>query len=327
MIFMQTTFRSLLKESSFILTEGAIVERLKSEFGLNLDEHINHAGLVYDAKKDLSKIYRQYIDIAQRYNHPIMLLTPTRKVTAETLEKSVYHESNVIADCCLFLQKIKSTYQGYSENIFVGGLLGCKGDAYCADEALSSDEAYSFHKVQVTHFRNQHLDYLFAAIMPAVSEAVGMAKAMAESELPYIISFMVRKDGRLLDGTFISEAIRIIDESVSPQPVCYMANCIHPSNLKQALRKHANKNCSTIKRFMGIQANSSSLSPEELDQSNTLHQDDPDELIQEMCNLQKEFGLKIMGGCCGTDDHFINKLAQTYPCKSKEMTLKKRGNR
>jgi len=48
-----------------------------------------------------------------------------------------------------------------------------------------------------------------------------MARAMAESNLPYIISFMVRKDGCLLDGTFISNAIEIIDNTVSPQPICY----------------------------------------------------------------------------------------------------------
>jgi len=238
-------------------------------------------------------------------------MTPTRKVTAETLEKSVYHERDVIADCCKFLNGIRSIYKGFSEQIYVGGLLGCKEDAYSADDALSTDDAYRFHKLQVDQYREQDLDYLMAAIMPVVSEAVGMARAMAESNLPYIISFMVRKDGCLLDGTFISNAIEIIDNTVSPQPICYMANCIHPSNLKQALRHRINKNSSAIKRFMGIQANASSLSPEELDQSGTLHQDDPDELIQEMYNLKQEFGLKILGGCCGTDDHFIDRLTQT----------------
>ena len=309
---MQMTFEDLLKDSSFILTEGAIVERLKSEYHLKLDEHINHAGLVYDAKIKLGTLYRQYINIAQRYNQPIMLMTPTRKVNAETLKKSIYCKRKVIKDCCEFLMDIKSEYQEFSKNIFIGGLLGCKGNAYCANEALHPDEAYIFHKAQVTKFRRQNLDFLFAGIMPAVSEAVGMARAMAEAELPYIISFMVQKNGQLLDGTFISEAIRIIDRDVAPHPICYMANCVHPSNLKQALRKNINKKSPHIKRFIGIQANTSSKSPEELDQCGTLHQDNPDEMIQDMYSLQKEFNFKILGGCCGTDGHFIDRLAQTH---------------
>jgi methionine synthase I (cobalamin-dependent) len=39
----------------------------------------------------------------------------------------------------------------------------------------------------------------------------------AESELPYIISFMIRKDGRLLDGTSITEAVRIRERFVGIQ--------------------------------------------------------------------------------------------------------------
>jgi S-methylmethionine-dependent homocysteine/selenocysteine methylase len=49
-------------------------------------------------------------------------------------------------------------------------------------------------------------DFLYAGIMPALPEAVGMAQAMADSGLPYIISFMIRQDGRLLDGSTSNKA-------------------------------------------------------------------------------------------------------------------------
>ncbi|NJO91665.1 MAG: hypothetical protein HC831_23905 [Chloroflexia bacterium] len=58
-----------------------------------------------------------------------------------------------------------------------------------------------------------------AGIMPEINEAIGLAKAMAETQLPYVISFMIRKDGRLLDGTLLFEAIEIIDKQVHPAPV------------------------------------------------------------------------------------------------------------
>ncbi|MBU3174049.1 hypothetical protein [Clostridium estertheticum] len=58
----------------FLLTEGAIIERLKREFCIPLDKDILPAGLVYYEKgiEILSLIYQQYIDIADSYNIPIM---------------------------------------------------------------------------------------------------------------------------------------------------------------------------------------------------------------------------------------------------------------
>lgn len=53
--------------------------------------------------KKLGTLYRQYINIAQRYNLPIMLMIPTRKVNGEALKKSIYCNGDVIEDCCEFL--------------------------------------------------------------------------------------------------------------------------------------------------------------------------------------------------------------------------------
>jgi S-methylmethionine-dependent homocysteine/selenocysteine methylase len=47
--------------------------------------------------------------------------------------------------------------------------------------------------------------------------------------MPYIISFMIRDDGRLLDGTTIHEAIQTIDSSVDVQAACSMTDCVHPT--------------------------------------------------------------------------------------------------
>lgn len=307
---MNTDLETVLENARFILTEGAIVERLKSEYHVTLDEHINHAGLIYDARDDLATLYKQYVEIAQNHQIPIMLMTPTRKVNLESVKKSAYREREVIPDCCTFLHRIRKQYPDFAEYIFIGGLLGCKGNAYQAGEALARPEAYAFHKAQVDQFRGQDVAFLFAGIMPAVSETIGMAEAMAESGLPYIISFMIRRDGRLLDGTGISEAIRMIDDAINPRPLCYMANCVHPCIVKLALTHGMNRDRRYMERFIGIQANASSLSPEELDQRKGLHQENFDDMIRDMHVLQREFGFKIFGGCCGTNDRFIEKLAQ-----------------
>lgn len=303
-------FEKVFRESDLILTEGAVVERLKSEFDVELDNHINHAGLIYSNPRILELIYRQYIEIGQKHQLPIMVMTPTRKVNFESVTKSKFNGKNIIADSCSFLTGIRNSYANYSQNILIGGLLGCKGDAYSSKDALEMDEAYRFHSIQALQFKSENVDFLFAGIMPEINEAIGMAKAMAETGIPYIISFMIRKDGCLIDGTPTSEAIEIIDHTVSAPPVCYMSNCVHPANLRMALTNDKNLHKPQLNRFKGIQANASILSPEELNNCGVLQCDDFDKMIEEMKSLYLQFNFKILGGCCGTNDKFMDDLAE-----------------
>jgi homocysteine S-methyltransferase len=51
------------------------------------------------------------------------------------------------------------------------------------------------------------------------------------------------------------------------------------------------------------------LSPEELVRLDHPEGDDPDLFAAEMWSLHEDFGLRILGGCCGTDDRHIRALA------------------
>lgn len=64
----QLSFVDAYRTFPYILTEGAIVERLRHEFHIPLDEHLVHAALIYDdAHRDtLAGLYKQYIDIARQ---------------------------------------------------------------------------------------------------------------------------------------------------------------------------------------------------------------------------------------------------------------------
>ena len=303
-------FVNYIQSDNYILTEGAIVERLKKEYKIKLDSFINHAGLIYDDSNKLSILYKQYIDIAKKYDIPIMIMTPTRRVNFETIGQSRYSDRDILNDCCTYLKNLRNEYPAFRDKIFIGGLLGCKGDAFQSEDALGVEASYEFHRIQVNQFKEAQVDFLFAGIMPSINEATGMAKAMAESGISYIISFTIRKDGCLLDGTSIANAIKTIDRQVYPKPIGYMSNCIHPLNLKLALENEVNLNCPELDRFLGIQSNASSLSPEELNNCGILQQEDFDEMIDEMSYLTANYNFKILGGCCGTDNIFIEKLAK-----------------
>lgn len=305
----QPSFADAFRSFPSILTEAAVVERLRHEFQIPLDEHIVHAALIYndDYRDTLAAIYRQYIDAATKHSLPLMLMTPTRRANIENIVASDYHNREVISDNVDFLSELRADAH---TPVYIGGLAGCRGDAYDGRYHLSVEEAMQFHYPTVRAMAEAGVDYLFAGIMPQLTEAIGMANAMAATGLPFIISFMIRRDGRLMDGTLIHDAIAAIDKEVTTRPLCYMANCVHPDVLHQALSHPHNDTFLVRKRFQGIQANASVLSPEELESCTDLVSSSPDELADRLMTLLWDFPMKICGGCCGTDVRHLHRFAE-----------------
>ena len=294
--------------SPVILMEGALGERLKREYGIAFDADVAMAGLVYEEKSRaaLRELWGEYISIARRHHFPFMATTPTRRANRERVSRSLFDE-RIIEQNVRFLQSVRDSS---AIDMYVGGLMGCKGDAYKASEALTVSAAEEFHSWQADLFRDAGADFLYAGIMPAITEAIGMARAMEQTGLPYIISFMVHKDGRLIDGTTINDAIVEIDNHTNCKPLCYMANCIHPSVLYQALTRPFNQTVTVRERFHGIQGNTSPLPPEELDGCVDLKASDAGSWADSIIKLREITMLKVIGGCCGTDDTHMEELAK-----------------
>ncbi len=293
-----------------IITEGSVIERLKREYKYPLDDFLSNTIMIYekDGKSLLEKIYREYLNIAKSSDLPIMLLTPTWRANKERTSKANVDMKLINNDAFAFVDNIRKSYGSFSEKIYIGGLTGCKGDAYKPEEALSVNEAYAFHKDQMQILADAGVDFLFASTLPALSEAIGIAKAMSETKKDYVISFVIRDNGKLLDGTFLTDAIRIIDDSVSTPPLFYLTNCIHPDVLHKSFLNLKDENDILRKRLFGIQANSSNKSPEELDTLEELDADTPANWARGMVDLNKKYNLKILGGCCGTDARFISSI-------------------
>ena len=136
-----------------------------------------------------------------------------------------------------------------------------------------------------------------------------MARALASAGPPYLVSFLVRETGCLLDGTPLDEAIDTLARAASPPPAGFLVNCVHPAVLRRALLT-PRASGSTRQGLAGRQANTSALSPEELEGRATLDTTDPESFAAAMGALREEFGLRVLGGCCGTDERHIEALAR-----------------
>lgn len=306
-------FAAAIMQRRLILAEGAVVERLRRDPQIGLDPFVANAGLLYTpyGRQALSGLWREYIDIARSNDLEIIVYTPTWRVNAERLKQAgLPNVQQVAQDAFELLSEVRDSYTDFRHKIFIGGLVGCKGDAYAPAEALDADAAEEFHSEHVAAFAESGIDFLLATTLPALSEAIGIAKAISKTEVSYGISFVVRETGTLLDGVRLEEAIAAIDASVDRLPVGYFANCVHPQNFYSALVAADQRSAGIASRFVGIQGNASRKSPEELDESPLLETDDPTEYAQAICLLSSRFNLNVLGGCCGTSGEHITAIAR-----------------
>ena len=289
--------RETIQKHDFILTEAAIIESLRRVGEVDLHPLLLNAPLIYDVNgsKSLSKLYQDFIKIARKADVPIILSTPTWRANQERVKVSKI-ENDVNGDAVRFLMNLRGEWGSWAGNIYIGGLVGCKNDCYRSDDGLSREDAEDFHSWQIKKLSEANVDLLVAVTLPALPEATGIALAMAKTDTPYIISFVINREGRILDGSSLEDAFREIDAVCTEPPIGYMVNCAYPSFLN--VREQP---ASVFSRLIGYQANASSLDQAELDGAEDLQTDDISSWGDLMIDLNKEFGVKILGGCCGTN--------------------------
>mgnify|MGYP002412088554 CR=1 FL=1 len=294
-------------ERPLVMMEGALGERLKREYGIDTMGKQYMAGLVYssEGRAALAAIWQSYIDVAKRYGLPFIATTPTRRMNRRTLPQAGL-TGQALDDNVAFLREICDVS---GIDMLAGGMMGCIGNAFSAVGCVSSAEAYDVHRWTAERYQKAGVAFLFAALIPTLAEALGISRAMAETGLPYLVSFTIQDDGKLIGGTTIADAIDAIDAAVTAAPVFYMANCVHPAIVREALSRPFNRTSAVRTRFRGLQANTSALPYSVLDASPVLYSSPPEELAQGMLRLKQDFGLTLFGGCCGTDHTHMEAMA------------------
>jgi S-methylmethionine-dependent homocysteine/selenocysteine methylase len=287
---------TLLDEQKLILMEAAIVEPLRRNESVTLHPSLVHAPLIYDAvgKALLGKLYEDYMNVAAVARLPFLMGTPTWRTNHERV-----HESRlgvgINVDAVRFLQEARDSERRSNTVVQIGGIIGCKNDCYRPQEGLSAADAERFHAWQISELARGGVDFLIAETLPCIDEAIGIARAMEKTERPYFISFVIDREGKVLDGTSLFEAINVVDAATERGPLGYMVNCAYPAFLRAAEQPPE-----LFKRLVGFLANASSLDHCDLDGSESLQMESVAEWGEEMLALHRKHGIKILGGCCGT---------------------------
>jgi homocysteine S-methyltransferase len=303
-------FSQFIASGAPAIAEGAIVERVRRDPSLPFDPHILNGGLIYDpaGRSRLAAIHGDYIRSARDCGLPILIGTDTWRCSQKLIDASPFRGLPVNQDNVAFLRDLRAS-QPAGPPIFLGGLIGPSGDAYQPSDSLSRQAASVFHRPQIEALASSGVDYLFLATAPSVEEALGVADQMTETGLPYMLSFVIRRNGAVLDGTRLGAAIARIDAEARTAPIGYAVNCVHARVLQSALEAEEAAHPEIRRRLLGFQANTADMEVEDLDNSTDLVGEAPDTFVPQLERLRERFGVRILGGCCGTDETHMALLA------------------
>jgi len=306
-------YRSFLPQlaGDFFMTDGGIETTLIFLEGQNLPHFAAfHLFKTPEGESVLRKYFLTYAELAKRFNTGLVLETATWRANPDWGEKLDYSKDTLAEanrKAVRLIEEIRSEYETPKTPIVISGCVGPRGDGYLADRAMSDKQAEDYHRTQIETFAGTAADLVTAITMNYAEEAVGLARAAKQANMPVVISFTVETDGRLPTGQSLGDAIKQVDDATSGYPAYFMINCAHPSHFDQVVGGGE----PWVERIRGLRANASRMSHAELNEAPALDAGVPSDLGQEYAGLRNQQlkHLNVMGGCCGTDHRHIEHIA------------------
>jgi S-methylmethionine-dependent homocysteine/selenocysteine methylase len=295
------------------LTDGGLETTLIFHRGLDLPCFAAFDLLKDDGGRDeLRAYFEPYVALAREQGVGFVLDTATWRANPDWALRLGYSLEELDAanhGAVALAEEIRAAGEADGTPIVVNGVIGPRGDGYDPGELMSADEAEGYHARQIATFADSAADMVTAVTMTNPEEAIGIARAAREHELPVVISFTVETDGRLPDGQPLAAVIERVDAETDGSVGYFMVNCAHPSHFADVLEDDG----AWRERIGGLRANASAKSHAELDEAEELDEGDPAALGAEHGALRPRLGsISVLGGCCGTDCRHVEAIGRAW---------------
>ncbi|KAJ5153735.1 uncharacterized protein N7500_009174 [Penicillium coprophilum] len=266
-----------------------------------------------EGTETLLSLYKEYVNIALANSAGIVLETRTWRGSpawAPQLDLSVLEILDLNRKAVKILQDLRKNVQTPSTPIIISGTLGTLQDAYVdSTETVSFSQAQENYRAQVQVLAEEGVDMISIMTVTNLNEATAAVSVAREFNLPVHVSFSIETDGRLRGGKTLGDVIREVDRQTENYTTYFGVNCAHPRHIMTALRDLPQD---VRSRIGSIRGNASLKCHDELDNSLVLDRGDVSLWDREFNGLLSMLPeLKVVGGCCGTDEEHLDTLAKT----------------
>ena len=295
------------------LAEGGQETELMYKYGFDLPEFALFAMLEDErAVEALRGMYARFLDVAARHGVGALMGGLDYRASPDWATKLGYDAAGLAAmqhRAIDFLRDVAKPYESRIPSILIAGIVGPRGDAYAPETLLSAGEADEYHDVQLSTLVDCGVDLVEAMTFNAVDEAIGLTRAGARHRLPLVVLFIVDRDGDLLAGPSLREAIEQVDAATGDdRPAFYGINCAHPIEFEQAVFPPG----PWFERVRCLRPNAALADKIALCTLGHLEAGDPVDLGERMGHLAANHPhLDVWGGCCGTWEDHLEEIARS----------------
>lgn len=288
------------------ITDGGLETTLIFHDGIELPHFASFDLLKTDAGcARITAYYERYLELAKQAEAGFILESPTWRANRDWGARIGYDEDD-LADinrkAIGLMAELRDRYHSDATPCLISGNIGPRGDGYVPSDRMTINQARAYHAPQIVTFAKAGVDMVSVVTINYPEEAIGIALACRDVDIPCVISFTVETDGNLPSGETIRDAIAMVDAETGAYPAYYMINCAHPDHFRDRLEESGDWKT----RICGVRANASRQSHAELDASTHLDDGDPEELGQLYHDLVDLLpNLAVIGGCCGTDHRHV----------------------
>ena len=249
------------------------------------------AKALFNSPQVVKDLHKEYILAGANIITTNTFRTQKRTLAKVGLENEVVRINELAVD----LAKQAIIEAKAKRKIYIAASITTLEDCYEYEKVPKNKVLWEEHTEQINLFANMEIDLFLLETFNSIGEAEIAASIAANTNVPFIMSFVLNEDGNILSGEKIEEAIKIISKF---NPIAFSVNCITPEVATKGLKKL--KLCTKLP--LGVFANGDGKAGSEFgwkfSESNQLN------TYTTYCKKWKKMGVKIIGACCGTDPEY-----------------------
>lgn len=161
-----------------------------------------------NGRRTLTDYFQAVIDLARQAGTGTVLETPTWRANPDWGTRLGYSDEQLDAvnhDAVRLFRDLRQANPDVP--VVVSGNLGPRGDGYVTGDAMTPDQAASYHGTQIRSFASAGADLVTAMTLTYTDEAIGIVTAANEASIPVVISFTVETNGDLPSGVSLADAM------------------------------------------------------------------------------------------------------------------------